>query len=162
MIKETEEENVKLSEEENFKLTEAQRRLHVIQNEISLANKNLQLTSRDSEKAYKEKLYQEELLKNIQDQVEALKREKEEISIRLDADVATLNELLKKIKEGESVYNIKNKQLNEREEKLNKDEEAHKKNVQDFNNKSSQFLEDQLAIKTAKEAFLKATETVTW
>ncbi len=56
----------------------------------------------------------------------------------------------------------KSVELATKELALNSAQDSHTKAVEDLNIKSSKLLEEQAIIKTAKEAFLKAADTVIW
>ena len=78
----------------------------------------------------------------------------------LNATNLQVDEINKQIKESKLFFDEKNNEINFRQNKIEEDEKTYQLKVEDFNNKSIKLLEEQEIIKTAKEAFLKAIETV--
>lgn len=157
-----EEENPKFTKEETTQINEAQRRLHVLENEISIATKNLSVTKKDAEKAYKEKIYQENLLSETKDKV----RQASEFLNELLDQIRESKEILEKNTELAQKINTENEEksnlLNQKEKELFDFESDLKSKSEDYNIKLSELSKEQVSISTAKYAFLKATETVTW
>jgi hypothetical protein len=64
-----EEANIKLTPEQTQAIEETKARLFNLESEISIANKNLKFIKGESEKAIKDRIYQEELLEKVSIQV---------------------------------------------------------------------------------------------
>lgn len=112
------ENNITLSSEQSQAIEEVKNRLANIESEVSIATKNLRVIKADSEKAIKDKAYQEELLVSVSAQVV----EKQSI---LDNLNSSINEASTKLSNLQSEINTKvelqakmNKELKEREEKI--------------------------------------------
>lgn len=162
MIKNPEESNIKLTDEQKAQLEVVQLRLSNFENEISIANKNLIVVKKEFEKATKDKLYQEETLKGLLETVKTLEEKKDELIEVNNTSITIFNETVAKTKElNESIFNQTTK-IVEREKAIAQKEIDLDGKVEDFNIKLTQLLKDQVAVKTAKDAFLKANETITW
>jgi len=154
--------NVKLTLEQMHQIDVVEKRLAVLKNEITISQNLLMGTRMEIDRATKEKEYQEELLFSLQNQVEDFSNKKDILINEINSSI----EINDKLKEESAKINnenyIKISEINSRQSELESKEENFNKRMEDFNIKSSQLLEDQLSIKTAKDAFLKATEAVTW
>ncbi len=75
--------NVKLNFDQLQAIDTAQKRLAVIESEIAIANKTLKGTKLESDRAIKERAYQEELLVEATKQVDS----KQAIATKLDEDI---------------------------------------------------------------------------
>lgn len=154
--------NVKLTLEQMQQIDVVEKRLAVLKNEITISQNLLMGTRMEIDRATKEKEYQEELLFSLQNQVEDFSNKKDILINEINSSI----EINDKLKEESAKINnenyIKISEINSRQSELESKEENFNKRMEDFNIKSSQLLEDQLSIKTAKDAFLKATEAVTW
>lgn len=154
--------NVKLTLEQMQQIDVVEKRLAVLKNEITISQNLLMGTRMEIDRATKEKEYQEELLSSLQNQVEDFSNKKDILINEINSSI----EINDKLKEESAKINnenyIKISEINSRQSELESKEENFNKRMEDFNIKSSQLLEDQLSIKTAKDAFLKATEAVTW
>lgn len=155
-------ENVKLTFDQLQQIDTVEKRLVNLQSEISIGRDNLTAIRLECEKVTKERLYQEELLAEITKNVEVIQGKHTDVLNDLQSTSDTLLEVNKKIGETTDLHTKKETALVEKENKIKEQEEELNKKVEDFTNKSSRLLEDQLSIKTAKDAFLKATETVVW
>jgi chromosome segregation ATPase len=154
--------SVKLTFEQLQQIDATQKRLSNLESEIIIATKTLKGTKMECDRAVKEKLYQEELLVDLNGKIESTKNVLNELSLNVDKNNATLSETIKKIDTMNLRYLEKTDELNERERGIKMAENSLNKEIDYFAIKSSQLLEDQFSVKTAKDAFLKATETVTW
>lgn len=155
-------ENVKLTFEQLQQIDVVEKRLSNLQSEIANANKILKGTKSECDRALKEKLYQEELAFNLASQIKELTTSRDNLAKEITLSTQALEDTKKTSKDlSESNY-AKTDELLKREQKISQSETEHLLKVEDFNNKYNQLLDDKNAISTAKEAFLKAIETVTW
>lgn len=153
---------IKLTPEQEASLATYQLRLANLENEISIASRNLRVIKQDTEKIVKEKIYQQELY----DQAKAQAEKESEKLATINSEVGTAQIELDKITELHKTTTLQiefeRKEIADRETVLSASESSLKNEQDYFNIKSSQLLEEQNAVNTAKEAFLKATETVSW
>ena len=155
-------ENVKLTFEQLQKIDVVNKQLANLQSEIANAQKILKGTKLECDRAVKEKLYQEELSVGLVEQVKTLTAQKDGLVQEVTDFTTALNTLKEKTNEINKQNYEREAELIARMKDLKSKEDAFNAKVSDFTIQSSKLLEDQLSIQTAKEAFLKATETVTW
>lgn len=154
--------NTVFTPEETGKLTEAQRRLHVLENEITIATKNLQVTKREAEKAYKDKLYQDEqldsvtkLLVSAQEKLAVAKKEQSDILSEIDKQRMELGlEINAALDERD--------ELDVRKQKLSLEEENFRKEVETFNKERDEFLKEKSDLVKAKEILSSAIASLPW
>lgn len=154
--------NIKLTFEQMQQIDVVEKRLAVLKNEITISQNLLIGTRMEMDRATKEKEYQEELLSNLQTQVEDFSKKKDILINEINSSIETNDKLKEESTKINNENYIKISEINSRQSDLESKEENFNKRMEDFNIKSSQLLEDQLSIKTAKDAFLKATEAVIW
>lgn len=159
---ETPSKNVELTFEQLQQIDVVQKNLANLHNETSIATKLLIVTRKDTEKATKEKVYQEELLADLKIKTEVAEDKLKKVLSALESSEITLKDNIEKAKTVGIANETKNQELYKKEIEIKVSEEQYQKNVEDFNIKFNQLLEDQLSINTAKNAFLKAIETVKW
>ena len=154
--------NVRLTMENLQQLAEVEGRLSNLQNEISLATKNLSVINKDVIKAVKEREYQQELITKFTDiatqkgiELESLKNSVAELSKQSE----NLNQEAILIKETHSKKEIN---LEERENTLKFKEEDQKKNEDDFKVGLLKLKEDRKSLDVVKSAFQEAVKLVTW
>lgn len=158
----TPEKNIVLSVEQQNHLNIYQHKLANLESEVVIAGKTLKGIKLETDRFVKERLFQEEQLSEINKKIEVVTQSVFTLTIDHDALQIELSLKKEQLKQTTEDIQVKESSLTEREKILSQQEEDHKKKIEDFNKKSSQLLEDQLSIQTAKDAFLKATETVTW
>lgn len=161
MIKDTNE-NVKLTFEQLQQIDEVSKQLINLQSEITTAQKILRGTRLEIDRAIKEKTYQEELLEELKSTVLSFETKKADLVEQINQAITILDETTKRSSDTDLESKIKIDELHKKESELARGEETYSKKVEEFTSRSNQLLEDQLSIKTAKDAFLKATETVVW
>lgn len=112
------EKNLELTPEQVEKEAIFRQRLQNLENEISIATKNLKVIKADVEKATKEKTYQEEILSNISSNVE----EKTSLFNKINQELIDKNELLyqinSKISSTSAEQEAKVMSLKDREDKV--------------------------------------------
>lgn len=115
--------NVQLTFEQLQQINVVENRLGNLQNEIALAVKLLPETRNDLEQATKNKLYQEELLAIVSVKVS----EKQSISTNLDEVIlekrVELNQLLSEISTKKSLFDKKEMEFKDREDKISEKEQ---------------------------------------
>lgn len=154
--------NVKLTFEQMQQIDVVEKRLVVLKNEITISQNLLMGTRMETDRATKEREYQEELLSNLQSQVEDFSNKKDALVLDINSSIEINDKLKLETTKMNEENHRKISEIVSRENELKIKEENFNKRMEDFNIKSSQLLEDQLSIKTAKDAFLKATEAVVW
>lgn len=159
---ETPEKNIVLSFEQQNHLNTFQNKLANLEGEIVKAQKNLKGIKMESERATKEKEYNEELLSEIGSKIEKNQNQLKDIKTEKELNEQALHSHLEQSKTIQQIHTAKTAELTEREKSLFIKEEEHIKKVDDFIKESHQLLKDQLAVKNAQDAFLKASDTITW
>lgn len=154
--------NTVLSAEEIAQITEAQRRLHVLENEISIANKNLQITKRDAEKAYKDKLYQEELLINVQKEIELLTKQKSELSAQITTETDLLEKTKIETREMAFLLAEREETVSVKEKTLENNQLEFSQKVESFNKERDEFLKEKSEMVQAKEILSTAIASLPW
>jgi len=96
---ETPNSNISLTFEQMAQIDTVKKTLANIENEITIAQKNLSILNKEVVKATKEREYQEELLVKLNAEIPIKQSEKE----KLEKDVSEMTEHLAKIKEAEGV-----------------------------------------------------------
>jgi len=162
MFKNPDEPNVVLTPEQHKAIEVSQAQLANLQNETSIASKNLKVTRMQCEQFIKEREYQEQLLVEATEAVQNLSEQKDSIEKEISQLAAILATTTQKITDLESSGAKKSSELTDRESVIGKKEADLEKKIAEFTLQTNQLLEDQRAIQTAKEAFSKATETVVW
>lgn len=155
-------ENVKLTFEQLQQIDVVEKQLANLQSEIVNANKILKGTKMEADRATKEKIYQEQLLEDVKIQVEGFNNKKNELINDINNATTELNKIKKETTELNKQNYDQKTELDTKIKQFDEDTLEYNKKVEDFNIQSGKLLEDQLSIKTAKDAFLKATETVIW
>jgi DNA repair exonuclease SbcCD ATPase subunit len=145
---------IKLTDEQTIQITEVKTRVMNLESEVSIATKNLKSIKGESERAIKDKAYQEELLANVKTQVE---EEQKQLNY-LISEIANSNTILTKLN---TEINIKtetqakkDKEFSERETTLiqREKEYADKSKKLDENN---QIFKGQIDTHNSKVAKLK-------
>lgn len=156
------ESNIKFTDEQTASIKEAENRLFNLESLISIANKNLKITKTELERNMKDNISQKEILESLQTQISDCEIKKNTIIENHNTALSSFHETIKKNLEIADIHKNKEIEFTERENILSQRELEHNKKVEDFKNESNQLLKEKLAVKTAKEAFLKANESITW
>jgi hypothetical protein len=154
--------NTTLTNEETVLLTEAQRRLHVLENEIAIATKNLQVTKKDSEKAYKDKIYQDEQLLVATD---VLSKVLSRINEANDVEQQMADSLkLQQVKSAEDFAQVKEAkdELRTQQEIFDIKQKEHNIKVENFTKEYSEFLKEKDEVMKAKDILSKAIASLPW
>lgn len=110
--------NVRLKLENLQQLAEVEGRLSNLNNEISIASKNLRILKGDSERATKEKIYQEGLLETANSQLNEKKSEATKLDENLLEKKAQLNQLLVEFSEHSTKMEAEKMAMKDREDKV--------------------------------------------
>ena len=110
------ENTIKLSDEQTLAIEETKNRLANLEAEISIATKNFKTIKQDTEKAIKERVYEEERLNSIVNQIKPLEDKKVELESAIIEKIAELGKINSDIKESVVKQEEKEKELNDREE----------------------------------------------
>ncbi len=162
MLKKTPDKTVELTEDQTNTLATYYTKLSNIQSEIANNVNVLTGTKSECERALTEKTYLEDQIVALKEDIEVLEVRKTELGVAIEAGTTVLSETTEKTTALNNESYAKVADIIERENTLKKNEADYAAKVEDFTSKSSQLLADQEAIKTAKDAFQKATDTVTW
>jgi hypothetical protein len=127
-------ENVKLTFEQLRQIDVVQKRLSNLESEITIATKNLNALKKDTDRIYKEKMYQEELLANLTTQTDTKKLELIKLGESITEHSNILNKLITEYKEHTEKMTI------EKDEHSVKGERISKKEIE-LNEKSSELNE---------------------
>lgn len=155
-------ENVKLTFEQLQQIDVFQKTLANINNEISINTKFLISERAECEKATKETIYQKELLGELETKVESIKIRLKDLGDNLNINRIELEEINKKSQTLGLVNQTRSEELDKKDKDLKINLEEYNKELEIFNVKFKELLEDQFSVNSAKEAFLKALETITW
>lgn len=115
---ETPTENVKLTFEQLQQIDVTQKRLAQLESEITIATKTLRGTKLEADRATKENAYQQELLMKISTQVDAKKKELEELNSVYTQTKSELSNLQSNIADKTVTQAAKDTELKNREDKL--------------------------------------------
>lgn len=110
--------NVILNDEQTRAIEETKSRLFNLESEISIANKNLKAIKAESERAIKDKSYQEQLLSEVIAKVSSARSSLAEIEPQIVEKTALLNDLLNTIREESVIHETKSNELKDREDKI--------------------------------------------
>lgn len=147
--------NVKLTFDQLQAIDVVEKRLGNLQSEINIATKNLTALKKDTDRIYKEKTYQEELLANLTKQTEDKTKEISDLKANITEHTAMLNNVLaeykdhtEKIATGKADHSAredmilkKETELAEKSEELNGKLTEHQNNVSDFFSKVAKLKE---------------------
>lgn len=154
--------NVELTFEQLQQIDVAQKQLANIQSEVSLATKNLGVLGKDCDKVTKERIWQEELLANLNTEVAKKSAELE----RMNSEIATVDALLKdnteKAKTVGNSNEIKRTELKQIEAELLSAKSKHEEAIISFDKQNTQLQKEIASVQKAKDAFSKAIEAVEW
>lgn len=154
--------NVKLKFEQIQQLAEVEGRLSILQNEIDISNKILKGLKKENERAVKERDYQKELEKDLNEKIGLAQNKLKDLNNQITEKEENLKINDIQIQTIRTTQRIKDEELTVREKNLVEIEQTLKKQLDDFNYRFTQLEKDQFAIKMAKEAFLKAIDTIIW
>ena len=155
-------ENIKLSLEQLQQIDIVQKRLSVLESEITNANKVLKGTKMEIDRVVKEKAYQEELLAKLLENTKKAKIEYEELLSNVKISKKILLDNQEKSRVISSSIDNKSQDISKREKQLIVNEKSHDKNVSDFNQKNEKFLKDRSSLEKAQSILLEAIKSVSW
>lgn len=156
----TQTESHKISDTHSAQIEYVKTTLLNLETEVSIAQKNLKSLKSDTERAVKEKIYQEECLAEIQSQVTVTKREIEilhESKRIIESDIQEKIELSKSFIDDQA---IKSQTIEEREAVISSKEKTHAEKVADFTVQSAELEKEKRYIQNAKEILKNAIESI--
>lgn len=130
--------NVKFTAEQTEAVEESKRRLLNLESEISIASKNLKVIKAETEKAIKEKSYQEDLLANINGQVISAQNKFNELNESIIKASDSLSSINQEIAKKSDLIISKEKEFKDREDNL---ETQEKENIT-FNENLNVFAKE--------------------
>lgn len=153
------ENTIKLSDEQQLAIEEVKNRLSNLESEISIANKNLKGIKLETEKAIKDKMYQEELLSNVVDKISNSTKELSELEPKVTEKTEQLNNLLSTIQKESNSHEIKKTELLSKEKAIKDEEVKLSENQEAFRKEKSEFEVEKNKLSTFKEALLEVIKT---
>ena len=148
------ENTIKLSDEQTLAIEETKNRLANLEAEISIATKNFKTIKQDTEKAIKERVYEEERLNSIVNQIKPLEDKKVELESAIIEKIAELGKINSDIKESVVKQEEKEKELNDREELVVKNDKYLSERKEILDNKEIE-IKDQTDSFNSKVSKLK-------
>ena len=148
------ENTIKLSDEQTLAIEETKNRLANLEAEISIATKNFKTIKQDTEKAIKERVYEEERLNSIVNQIKPLEDKKVELESAIIEKLAELGKINSDIKESVVKQEEKEKELNDREELVVKNDKYLSERKEILDNKEIE-IKDQTDSFNSKVSKLK-------
>lgn len=116
--------NPTFTSEQIGQLDEFQKRLFNLENETTIATSVLKTVKAESQRAAKDKAYQEELLAEIVKKISIARDSLNELEIKIGVKTTELNNLVEQIREQYVSHETKSNELKEREEKIIKEEKV--------------------------------------
>lgn len=118
----TPENNIKLDDKQTQAIEETKIRLLNLEGEISIGNKNLKVIKAETERAIKEKTYQEGLLAAVETKLTLLRESLADLEEKVSGKRKELSDLLAEIEKSTSETELKKIELKEREDAVLSDE----------------------------------------
>ena len=154
--------NVALTFEQLQQIDTVQNRLKNIENEITIATKNLNVVNKDVVKATKEREYQESLIANLTETSTAKQKAHDDISAQIVSANTTLAKTQQDTTEMNKQNEAKKAELDNREAQVSAREQEHLKTLSAFKIEQEKQNNDRIALNSAKEAFSEAVKKVVW
>lgn len=154
--------NISLTFEELAQIETTKSILSNLENEITIANKNLNIIAKEVLKATKERDYQEELILTLSEQVS----DKQAETLRLDNSISQMKSSLEESREREGFANKiladKTQELRDRENKISEIEKELSVRKAQLEVEMESQLKDREDLNIAYDAFKDALTTITW
>jgi chromosome segregation ATPase len=135
-------ENVKLTFEQMQQIDTVQKRLSNIENEVIIAQKNLNVVNKDVLKATREREYQEELISKLNIEIELKTQEKIKLETAVNEMQSYLEEATLKDKELKSEHKTKEIELVQKEHELSEKDKTLCAKEEKLTRQESQFSEE--------------------
>lgn len=135
------ENNIKLTDAQLQAIEEVKNRLSNMESEVTIATKNLKVIKQDTEKAIKERAYEEERLDSIVKQIKPLEDKKVELESAIIEKLTELGKINSDIQESTVKHQEKEKELKEREELVLKNEKYLSERKEILDNKDIELNE---------------------
>jgi len=162
MINSDDTKTVILTKNQSDQIDMVKQRLSVLESEISNASKILKGIRSETDRAVKEKSYQEELLNNFTIKTKKAEATYKELLSNMDSVKESLLSDQKKAGIIRASNEKKTEELSHREKELIVKEKSHDKNVNDFNIKNEKFLKDRSSLEKAQSILLEAIKSISW
>ncbi len=133
-----------------------------LESEITNAQNKLKVVKIDCDRAVKDFEYREQLLKEINPKIDVAKSMLEQLNAEIINAQKTLDKCIVETNLINETNVIKYRELTERQNGLSTREQEHQKQVEKHSSNEVELLKEKETLKKAKEAFLRATEHVTW
>ena len=156
------EKNVELTFEQLQQIDVHKKILANLESEVLSAQKVLAGTKLECERAIKDLAYRNDLLSEIEPKIKSKRDELQELNRMVGEINAVKEKQEEEIRTANKIMSDKEQELRERDAKLSISEQEHNKKVEEHNKKSDELSKHKEMVETAKNAFLKATETVKW
>jgi len=154
--------NISLTFEQMAQVEETKKRLSNLENEITIATKNLNVLNKETLKATKEREYQEELISGLSGNIEKLQADK----ISLENSIIEMEYFIKnsqeEVQKANKEISDKKEDLRLKEIVISASEDRIKKDLAEIDKKASEILEDRKVLETAYNAFNEALKTIVW
>jgi len=147
-------ENVKLDFEQLQKIDVVQKRLANLESEINIASKNLTALKKDTDRIYKEKTYQEELLADLTSKTDDKKLQSSKLDESITEHTAMLNKIIEEYKEHKEKITTEKIESSNREEMISKKEAELDEKSKELNEKLVEYTNN-VSVFFSKVAKLK-------
>lgn len=154
--------NITLTPEQSAQLEEWKARLAIIQEEIKKADSIRTSLNDDIEVCNKNKVYLDEVAEGLKVDIKRLELLKESLRLEVSQSANLLEAHIVQTTKHATHLRGKEKEHGEREETIAKKEKELSKIEEDHAVKAKKLAEQQLLVDKARDAFLKATEHVSW
>lgn len=154
--------NSNLTSEQLESIEVVKMRLSNLENEISIATKNLSNLKKEAIKVTNEREYQEELLEKAVAQFSIKSAELNSLEasvVELEKDAATKQELISK---SEKELGIKEEEFNRRDEQLKIKESKIVENIELFRIEHNAQLQEKIKLNNIKDALLDVIKLIKW
>lgn len=153
---------IEFTAEQKLQVMEWHNRLLNIQEEIEKANKELQVIETSIEVKTKHNNYLEEMGSNLEKTIETLKSERDSLSTEVNGSTKKLSEHAQETSKREQILHLREVASLRDEAEIASNKKQLEENIKEYSTKMTKLLEHQLLVEKAREAFLKAAESITW
>jgi len=154
--------NIPLNSEQTQQIEEAKKRLSNLENEISIATKNLSAASKNVFKTIKDKEYQQELIEKFTKEAITKSRELESLKNSVDEMQKTLTKLRIDADDTKNIHLKKDIELREKESSILFSERELAKKLNELESDIKKVQEDKKVIEDVKKAFSIASKSIVW
>lgn len=162
MIKNSDSSNVVFTDEQTRQLSEWRGRLMTVQEEIRFATDRREALLNEVNELKKQQAYYDGLVTTLGIQVDELKKTKEELSTNVKDSHSKLIEHEKFTKTYHESMSDRRAEVEKLEKEIKEKSIVLTEEIAKHNDRTTKLSEQKLLVDRAREAFLKATESVTW